>query len=104
MINYSSDLSIFFQKYRVTAIEEKEQHQYYEYSRPTYGVTSYEIDEHLRKKSDRVVTVTMSESGLKELMALSAERDAEFNLLRIPQVRDAYERYKVIENLYKKDI
>ena len=103
MMDYSSDLSIFFQKYRVTSIEEKEQLQYYEYSRP-FGVTSYELDEHLRKKSDRVVTVTMSESGLKELMALSAEREAECNLRRIPQVRDAYERYKVIENLYKRHI
>lgn len=101
MITKNSNFVDFYQRYRVTAIKEEEAYQYYDYKK-LGPATAQCIDEYVHKRIERMVTVTLSAEGLDNLIKLSADKDSEYDLLRIPQVRDAYNRYKVIASLYRK--
>lgn len=99
MINRDRDLEYFVHRYRITEITE-EQDRVYSYM-PYAGY--HEYGDHIQRRFEKTVSVKISERGLHELMELASKKEREYEMLRIPQVRDAYERYKVIEHLYKKD-
>lgn len=104
-MNDDSNLSLFFKKYRVKSITESESYRRAEYTKMSRLPLSAStvVDDYVQVYTEKMVTVTLSEQGLKALMDIAKEKEFEDRLREIPQVRDAYSRYKVIESLYREE-
>lgn len=98
------NLENFILRYHITEITDEPDRVYYESIYSYTPFTSTRVyDDFIHRRAEKMVSIKISETGLEELMKLASDKELEKKMLKVPQVRDAYEKYKVIESLYKRN-
>lgn len=103
--DYDGNLREFCYRYRVTSVKEDIPEVCYDsqsYTPTSYYMNDY-MNEFIQHRTEKMVKLKMPAYALEKLVQTLAEIDDERRLRNITQIREAYEKYKVIESLYKRD-
>ena len=103
--DFDENLREFCYRYRVTSVKEDIPAVYYDpqsYTPTSYYMNDY-MNDFIQHRTEKMIELKMPAHALEKMVQTLAEIDDERRLLNITQIREAYEKYKVIESLYRRD-